>query len=160
MRTNNVFFSFVLNVKILSNLIFSFFKVKLDKLCVISAESVCQQFDVPLLIISYIDVKTLLSPYDIWSMLNSHPFSKDYPTKGRSKWRLEAAVWAVFIWASSAASSPDCVGWDGRRSAATSLPLVLTPPASLHQAEPRRSDNVEQISKDAIRQHRCYAHNT
>ena len=85
MITNNVFFSFVLNVKILSNLIFSFFKVKLDKLCVISAESVCQQFDVPLLIISYIDVKTLLSPYDIWSMLNSHPFSKDYPTKGRSK---------------------------------------------------------------------------
>ena len=104
-------------------MIFSFFKIKLAKLCVISAESVCQQFDVPLLIISYIDVKTLLSPYDIWSMLNSHPFSKDYPTKGRSKWRLEAGVWAVFIWASSAASSPDCVGWDGRRSATTSLPL-------------------------------------
>ena len=80
------FFSFVLNVKILNDMIFSFFKIKLAKLCVISAESVCQQFDVPLLIISYIDVKTLLSPYDIWSMLNSHPFSKDYPTKERSKW--------------------------------------------------------------------------
>ena len=85
------------------------------------------------------------------------PILKGLSYKGEilMKNRNRGRVWAVFIWASS---SPDCVGWDGRRSATTSLPLGLTPPASLHQTEPRRSDNVEQISKDAIRQHRCYAH--